>query len=89
MLHVYRNRVIEWVVAESPEQALHLLAVYLVEECGYDPSEVDAQLTQEPDDKMLSMLCDGPDTHIEERVTKTCAEWAAEHGPGFLGTTER
>lgn len=82
MLGVYRNDVIDWVIAESPEDATRVW-----EECmgdtwenctGDDPPE----WVRLPDDHALRIDNDG--TIVE----KTCAEWVREQGRGFLGSTE-
>lgn len=84
--HVYENDVTEWFVAESAAHARQLcldqnrlLGHQIPEE------ELDLDFRQCPDDKVLDMRDHGP---TGERVKKTCAEFAAEMAPGFLGTTE-
>lgn len=85
-MHVYRNRVVEWFIAESVEHARELAAAY-GEDYGVDESEIDLEFTQEPDDKPLRIFgMDAGDDDAE--VTKTCAEWAASEPVGFLCSTE-
>lgn len=81
-LHVYRNDVTEWFVAESLGDAVEVAREYLGEVCEMDPAEMDLDFSQEPDNKPLTMDDDGT------RVVKSAAEWAAENGKGFLMTTE-
>lgn len=86
-LHVYRNNVIEWVVAESHEQAVQQIMSYYENDLGEKPEDWDPKnyiFVQEPDDKLLVMYDESDDMRAE----KTCAEWAAECGLGLLGSTE-
>lgn len=92
MLHVYRNGVVEWVVAFSEIDAALVHGAELFR-TGYDSAfirdEADLSFAQEPDDKMLHIreYSTWPDgDHGAER--RECREWAAAHGRGFLCTTE-
>lgn len=86
-LHVYVNGIVDSVVAESPEHALQLLTAHLVDMGSDGPDELASAFTQEPDDKLKTITRDD-ENHVERPVTKTCAEWAVENGPGFLCSTE-
>ena len=77
MLSVYRNDVIDWVVAESPEDATRVWREHRGDTSGDSPS-----WERLPDASVLR-LNDGGGV-----VEKTCAEWASEVGRGFLGSTE-
>jgi hypothetical protein len=81
-MHLWRNHVIDWYVAESAEEA-RLLAREHDEEMGMDESEMDHDFEQEPDDKPLTFIHDD-----EGETTKTCGEWAASCPKGFWGSTE-
>ena len=81
ILHVYANDVIDWIVASSPEEARTLA----IEELGsghYDIESEEYELCS--DDEPLTIR----DEDKNERVTKTCAEWCADNGKGFLCSTE-
>jgi len=85
-LHLYRNDVTEWFSAATLEEAVSHARTYLSEICGIaDERDMDLDLRQEPDDKLLTLTdeCDAND-----KTTKTAAEWARETGPGFFMTTE-
>lgn len=91
-MHVFRNNVTDWVVAESAEHAAILHRRYLLDECDWDEGDLEhgdvLVFTQEPDDKPLSVLADSANSAIEQRVTKTCGEWAATEPAGMLCSTE-
>ena len=77
-MRVYRNEVVDWVVAESPEDASKAWE----ETCGDTYSvEDNGEWEAEPDDKLLKVEDDGGTTE------QTCAEWVAA-GRGFLCSTE-
>ena len=77
-MRVYRNDVVDWVIAESEEDA----AKVWEESCGDDYSVDDlGKWEVAEDDEVITLLED------EGPVAKTCKEWAAE-GRGFLGSTE-
>lgn len=77
-LHVYKNGVIEWVVAASAEDAVAFYRGYYK---LIDDEEADLEFEQEPDGKVLEIQGDEPESG-------TCAELAAKHGRGLLCTTE-
>jgi len=80
-LHVYRNHVTDWFVARSPEDAVKMAREYYAE-CLTEAQKDWLDFEQEPDDKAITCHTD------DGEVTRTCAEWAAENGPGFLFSTE-
>lgn len=80
-LRVYRNDVIEWVIAESPEEAAELAKEYAGEP---DPDWETGPWRALPDDDTLAI----EDEDLALVVTKTCAEWVASNGRGFLASTE-
>lgn len=83
-LHVFANKVTDWVVATSPEDA----SAVWVEHCGLDgetyPEREHGAWSQLPDDKALVIR----DEDHDQKITKTAAEWAAHNGRGFLASTE-
>ena len=81
MMHVYENNVIEWVVAESVDDAKKVLREHYQNwDCG---DEIDLDFKQTPDERVLTRdECRG------DAVRKTAADWAKEVGRGFLMTTE-
>lgn len=86
MLHVFKNDVVDWFVAETAEEAKRLSIAY-AKECGIDVELYDVDdnmFTQERDDKRLTINDDSE----SGKTTKTCAEWAAQNGKGFLCSTE-
>lgn len=80
-LKVYRNDVIEWVIARSPEDAAELVKEYAGEP---DSDDEPATWRALPDDKVLAI----GDEDSGTVATKTCAEWVASNGRGFLASTE-
>ncbi len=83
-LHVYRNKIVEWVVAASPEDAAKVLLHH--HDGSADPEELDLKFAQEPDDKLLRIVeYDGPGG---DNQTLSCKEWASINGRGFLCSTE-
>lgn len=76
-LHVFRNQVIDWVIAASPEDADAVCVDYYD-----DPPDDPGAWIQLPDDRVLWIIEDGV------RVEKTCAEWVAQKGRGFIASTE-
>lgn len=84
-LSVYRNDVIDHVIAESEEDAL---AVLLETGCygssADDLTETATVFERVPDDKVIAidMQDGGP------KQFKTAAEWIAQEGRGFLCSTE-
>lgn len=83
-LHVYRNDVIEWYVASSLEDAVAVAREYLDKTIGLHDDEMDLNLVQEPDNKILSIVDENSDTTKARR----CSTWARLNGRGFLCTTE-
>lgn len=79
-LKLYKNDVIEWVVAESPEDAT---AIMLSEKMHYDDPPEWEEL---PMDSKWTLF--GQFTDDGKDLTLTAAEWIARQGRGFLGTTE-
>ena len=86
-LKVWANDVTDWVIAESAADARVVMNEHIGP--GY-PGEDDDQIapedewTPEPDDKTLEIRTDDG----RGVVKKTCAEWVAESGRGFLASTE-
>ena len=83
-LKVWANGVIDWVVAESAEDA-RAVANEHTGGPGDDDDEIPAgdEWEAEPDDKVLSIH--GDEGGTEE---KTCAVWVAQNGRCFLCSTE-
>jgi hypothetical protein len=81
-LHCFSDDV-DTVIAASVEDAD---AAY-DEWAGGDTGQERARWTQLPDDKPLTITVD-PELNRGRRVTKTCAEWVASNGRGFLCSTE-
>lgn len=77
-LHVFENDVIDWIVAESADEARQIA----FEHSGKSDEYADLEYTQCPDDQPLTINEDGNET------TKTCAEWCTINGKGFLCSTE-
>lgn len=77
-LHVFRNDVIDWVIAESPEDADKIC----FEHTGNDEDDPHEWVAL-PDDQILA-INDEDGGHVE----KTCAALIAEHGRCFLASTE-
>lgn len=80
-LKVYRNDIIEWVIARSPEDASDLVKEHAGEP---DPDWDTGPWRALPDDDVLTI----EDEDLATVVTKTCAEWVASNGRGFLASTE-
>ena len=84
-LHVFKNKVIDWVIAESIEDAREVVR----EQYGHDefePWSPAFEFTQLPDDEVLTVRSDDDDDG-DEPESMTCREWA-ETGRGFLASTE-
>jgi hypothetical protein len=81
-MHIYVNKVIDWVIAESVDDANAVLS----EHYGYTLEQLiddDTQITEQlPDDKPLTLDEDG------SKTTLTAAEWIAKEGRCLLGSTE-
>lgn len=88
MLHVYSNDVVDWFVAESPEEAREFGIAY-AKQCGSDGEMYEEftadDYTKEPDDKLLTI---NDEREPEGKWTMTCAEWCRANGKGFLCSTE-
>lgn len=81
-LHVFTNDA-EWYVAESLEDALAAQR----EQTGFTAEDQEpSEWGQLDDDGLLSIRVD--EECAEPAVSKTCREWAAEKGRGFLCSTE-
>ena len=80
-LHVYANDVTDWVIASSPADA----DAVSVEHTGA-PIEPGYELDWKrlPLDRVLNLHMDDGRGSVEQ----TCAEWIAEQGRSFLGSTE-
>lgn len=83
-LHVYKNGVTEWFVAESKSEAAVIAEKYLTEVCGVARDEMDLDFVQVADTRPMTI--DEEDNSGAK--TMTAAEWAAHNGKGFLATTE-
>ncbi len=81
--NVWRNDVIEWVIASSPAECNVICAEQMGETLAYveEAEHVWVPLTH---DHVLNMHMDDGRGSVEQ----TCAEWIAEQGRGFLGSTE-
>ena len=82
-LHVYKidTGASEWVIAESESDAIRLLSEWAdIPAAEYD----DAKCTMLPNDEVIGILL----VDEGETITKTCAEWVAHSGEGFLASTE-
>lgn len=80
MLRVFRNDVIEWVIAASPEDAVQVML-----ETGAPAPDDPDEWKECPLDK--TWTCQ--EAHDErDLVTLTFREWIARKGRSFLGTTE-
>ena len=82
-MNVYANNVIEWVVADSVEDAREVMREhYRNWDCGpIEEADMDFEIV--PGDKVLSL-----DEGNEQTTKRTAKEWAALKGRGFLMTTE-
>lgn len=77
----------DWIVAETPQEALELLAKHggwssaeeWLEDHGVASAEEEFDALR--DSHSLTIDCE------DEKVTKTCAEWCAENGKGYLAGT--
>jgi hypothetical protein len=102
-LHVYYDGDSDWVIAESPEEALNVWRE------ATDISKEDSKdiiFVQEPDEKKMPVafeddmdLKDMTDDEANEwldqdknngwkRLTKTCKEWTESFGKGFFCSKE-
>ena len=79
-LHVYRNEVIDWVIASSPEDAAR---VWEEHTSGAPYPEEYGTWRQLPDSDVLPM-----NDEVEGHREMTCAKWASLNGRSFLGSTE-
>lgn len=80
MLKAFKNGVIEWVIAETPEEATKIiLKTYEV-----PLDEVDTDWVECAPEKLFTYNEDDGVT----QTTKPFREWIAQKGRGFLATTE-
>lgn len=77
-LRVYRNDIVEWVVAESPEEATRIM----VDENHAHYDDPPEWIACDSHDEWT--LQEGPDAP----KTRTFGGWIETNGRGFLGTTE-
>lgn len=82
ILHVYQNGARDWFVAESIDEAQKMYREFS-RNTGCDDDELYFDFKQCVDEKVLGILMDDVDS---SKVSKTCAEWCASHGKGFLCT---
>ncbi len=83
-LHVFNNDH-DWVIATSPKDAIAVWCAEMgenIENYSYEEETWDVL----DDGKFISIFVEEDDT---EATRKTCAEWIAEKGRGFLCTTDR
>ena len=83
-LRVFRNDVIDWVIAESPADATRAWEEHngdTWENCTGDDER--PSWRELANDEVLNVRDDDGDS-----VEKTCAEWVRDHGRGFLCSTE-
>jgi hypothetical protein len=98
-LHVFANDVVDWVVAESPEDADLIMKEYYGGD--YEPEEYgefiqlkdDEEITILEEDTLISPQLPDKCTIIEKtewtrRVKATARAWADCEGRGFLCSTE-
>lgn len=88
-LHVFTDRT-DFYVASSVDDVLALWVELTGDDPGYFERE---EWNQEPDDRQMTIWCEDdqptePHSDGAELVTKTCSEWAASNGRGFLASTE-
>lgn len=82
-LHVFTDDGTEWYIAATLDDALAAQR----EHTGIGPDDQDREYwTEVPDESELGIYLD--EEREAEATTKTCAEWAAEKGRGFLCSTE-
>lgn len=78
-----------WVITDDPDKARAISREYLRDsEHPEDYEGDDEEITELPMDKTLSLWWD--EDHISDggsKITRTCAEWIADQGEGFLATT--
>ena len=83
-LRLYTNDT-DTVVANSAKEALNLWCAEFEE----DPKDHVDSFYELPDDKMLTIIDqDGGEDWEGGRKSQLHSEWAREHGPGFLCSTE-
>lgn len=83
-LYVFRNDVIDWVIALDSADATKVWEEHSGDD--YD-SDAHAEWLRLPDEDVLAINY-GDDDDDDEHVEKTCAELVAIHGRCFLASTE-
>jgi hypothetical protein len=76
-MNLYANDVVDWVIAESPEEAKSIYLAFFGNDC---PEDVEFELV--PNYKILRMDMDGT------KITQSAGEFVTQFGKGFLGSTE-
>ena len=77
-LRVFRNDTVDWVIAESPDEASKIADAYW----GFAPDDPHDWIECDPDEEWE--MVEGP----RAPMRRTFREWIASEGRGFLGTTE-
>lgn len=84
-MHIYTNEVVDWVIAESEDDANQVLCEqhgYTLEQLADEGMLITAQW---PDDKPLTLT---EEDAYPAKLTLLPAEWAAREGRCFLGSTQ-
>lgn len=94
-LHIYKTEQNEWFAAESLEDAYTVAYEWYKEQfIGLSDAELRGMLEnvkQEPDDEVITFVDeDGLDDEEDRNPpeSKTWAEWAEQHGRGFVTCAE-
>lgn len=97
-MHVFKNQVVEWVVAYDLNDAVRVMREYLSQQFPLRCDEVEGQdwswacfnFVQESDRKILTVVDERLATKSgrPRRLRRSCARWARENGRGFLCSTE-
>lgn len=86
ILRVYANEAADWFVAESIEEAVALYKQWLIDtKCTLadeDLTDACEGFYRCNDNKILGIIPD--EDQSLPPIKKTCAEWAASNGKGFL-----
>lgn len=80
-LRVWRNNIIEWVIATGPRDASRIIN-HELQHLEFDARRPIEDWEVVPDDKVIGVDMDG------RIVKRTAAEWVDVNGRGFLATTE-